>query len=471
MVDSIAKSLGAGSGIDITALVTSLVEAQYAPKTKQFEKRGETLTTQVSAVSSLKSGITGFAAALASLVKGGTLATAATSSNPAIVKATALPGAKLSGLNASVEVRALASAQVASTTTPIAAGTRIGTGSLQIHFGTEDQDGVVQPDGSILPPIAIDDADATLAGIAAKINAANQGITASIITDGGGERMVLKGASGAARAFTITASETAGDEGLGRLAVGAGATGTSIATRAADARVAVDGVEVRRVTNAIGDLIPGVRLDLQSAAIGTRVMLGGTAASDALKQAVNDVVATYNELFAVLKTATDPVTGTLARDYGAIEMARGLRKLTLVDLTGATDGSPTSLAEIGVTTNRDGTLAVDTTKLAKAITASPDAIEAMFADRGTAATGNGLSAALNAVSTAVISKSFGLGASEARYAKAKSILTDDQAKLVEQQAKTKQRLTQQYASMDARVAAYKSTQAFLTQQIDAWNAN
>ena len=471
MVDSIAVTLGAGSGIDVGALVTSLVEAQYSAKTAQFEKRTETLMSQVSAVSSLKSGITGFATALASLVKGGTLATSATSSNAGIVKATALPGATISTLNATVEVRGLASAQVAATTVSTAAGAATGTGSLAIQFGSNDEFGVFQPDGTTLPPITIDPADATLTAIAAKINAAGAGITASVITDGGGERLIMKGASGAARAFTITATEIPGDEGLAALNVGAGATGTSIATQAVDARIAIDGVEVRRATNSISDLVPGVRLDLQSVAVGTRVTLGSTPASDALKQAVNDVVATYNELFAILKEATDPVTGTLSRDIGSIEMQRALRNLTFVDLTGATDGSPTTLAEIGVTTNRDGTLSVDSTKLARAVTASPDAVEAMFSDKGLAATGQGLSSALTAISTAVTSKSFGLGASETRYTKAKSSLTDEQAKLLEQQEATRTRLTQQYASMDSRVAAYKSTQAFLTQQIDAWNAN
>lgn len=468
MVDSISKTLGAGSGIDIGALVTALVDNQYSLKTKQFTAREETLTAQVSAVAKLKSGMSGFATALASLVKGGSLATQPTSGNTGIVKVAALPGASIANLSTSVEVRALASAQVASTATPLAATATPGQGSISFQFGSYDAQDVFQPDATVLPPIAIAATD-TLSTIATKINSANQGITASVISDAGGQRLVLKGPSGAEKAFTLTAAPGS-DAGVQALEVGAGKTGTTIASTAADARVAVDGVEVRRATNSITDLIPGVRLDLQSVAVGTRVTIGSTPQTDNLRQAVNDVVATYNELHTMLKADTDPFTGVLARDIGARDMQRALAGLTLTPLRTATDGSPTTLAEIGVTTNRDGSLSVDSSKLARALNNNPKAVEAMFAD-GTAPTGAGLSAALSAISAKVANRDYGLGASEGRYTKAQSSLSDDKLRASEAQEVMRSRLTQQFASMDSKVAVYKSTQNFLSQQIAAWNSS
>jgi flagellar hook-associated protein 2 len=458
MVDSIAKTLGAGSGIDIGALVSSLVDAQYSVKTRLFEQQDTSLTAQITAVSQLKSGISGFNAALKSLVSGGSLQTQATSGNTSIVKATALVGTNIGTVNASVEVRALAAAQVANTVVAVPTGTRIGTGTLQFAF----------TDGTVVPAITIADGDATLAGIAAKINAAKTGVTASVISDPTGDRLVLKGASGEAKAFTLTASETAGDEGLAMLNVGGGAVGTQISTAAADARVAIDGVEVRRATNAISDLIPGIRLDLQAAAVGTKVVIGSTPSSDALKQAVHDVVTTYNELYAILKSATDPVSGSLARDSGARDMLAKLRQLTTVNLTGTSDGSPNSLATIGVLTNRDGTLSVDDAKLNAQMTKAPGAIEAMFTDKGD---GRGLSSALNVITIAVTSRTYGLGASETRYTKAQTTLADAKDRMARDEEITRTRLTQQFGSMDAKVAAYKNTQNFLEQQIAAWNKN
>ncbi|WP_326525405.1 flagellar filament capping protein FliD [Sphingomonas sp.] len=468
MVDSITKTLGAGSGIDIGQLVTSLVDAQYSTKAKLFETRNETLATQISTVASLKSGITGFASALANLVKGGSLATQPTSSNTGIVKASTLAGSQLTSLSHSVEVRSLASPQVVASPT-LAAATELGAGQIKIQFGSYDTGGSFIADATDIPAIDIDaGAGSTLSAIAAKINAtADTGVTASIITDGGGQRLVLKGANGAERAFTVTATGSSDFA----TALNVAANDAKIATHATDARVAVDGVEVRRTSNSIDDLIPGVRLDLQAAAIGTRVALGTAPATDALKQAVNDVVATFNELYKELAEATNPVNGPLARDPAAQEMKRQLRAMTLTDLTGATDGSPKSLAEIGVTTNRDGTLSVDSGRLTKALATYPAAVETMFTDRGVGASGRGLSAALNTVSSSVTSFSFGLGASEMRYGKAKTRLVEDQGKLTTAQDKARTRLTQQFASMDSRVAAYKATQTFLQNQIDAWNKN
>lgn len=469
MVDSIAKTLGAGSGIDVTALVSSLVDNQFTVKTSTLTKRADALTAQLSAVAQLKSGITGFSTALASLVKGGTLGTQPTSTSPNIVKVTALPGATFGTFSSSIEVRRLAASQVSHTATPVTPGAGVGAGTIQLAIGSYDSGSFVAGD-VVIPPIMIGAGEDSLASIAAKINAAGVGVTASIVTDTLGERLVMKGASGAAAAFTLDVVEEPAAPGLARIAVGAGAAGTATATTATDALIAIDGVEVRRPTNAVSDLVTGIRLDLQSAAVGTRVTLGSAPQTENLRQAVIDVVATYNELHTILKTETDPITGALRGDPAAREMMRTLGRLSLVNLTGATDGSPRTLAELGVATARDGTLSVNAARLTEVLIRFPGAVEKMFSD-GRGASGAGLSGALSAIATAVTSRTSGLGASEGRYTAARTAISNDQAKAVEAASAMRTRLTQQYASMDARVAAYRSTQAFLTQQIDAWNAN
>ncbi|SOB80140.1 flagellar hook-associated protein 2 [Sphingomonas guangdongensis] len=470
MVESIAKTLGTGSGVDTAALVTSLVEAQFAAKTQQYEQRTETLTKQISTVSELKSAMTGFNNALRALVAGGTLSSRLTSSAEGVLKVSAT-GTAIPAVNSTITVSQLASAQVSTTNTPIDAATAFAEGTLTIQLGADVYDaagtvtGFAPVGGGVEVTVP---AGATLADIAAQINAAGAGVTASVIQDGTGQRLSIRGADGAAKAFEIAAEDTGpGGASLASLAVGRTATGTTSATRANDALVVIDGVRFARATNSITDLVPNVKLDLVAPST-TPVRIGPSRDTAALTQAVNDVVATYNELYTMLRTATDPMTGTLARDSGALEMKRTLGRLTLTDLTGATDGTPKTLAEIGVGTNRDGSLSVDATRLARAVQANPQAVEAMFSDK---VTGRGVSSALNAMTVQVTSRSFGLGASESRYTQAQSRLTDDKLELTDQADKMRTRLTQQYASMDARVAVYKSTQAFLTQQIDAWNAD
>jgi flagellar hook-associated protein 2 len=188
-----------------------------------------------------------------------------------------------------------------------------------------------------------------------------------------------------------------------------------------------------------------------------------------LQQVVTDFVDTYNQLQAIIKSDIDPATGSLSRDSAARTMMTSLSRLTLAPLaSGSPAGTPKTLAEIGVATNRDGTLRVDTEKLSKALAAYPDAIEAMFA-AGCEASGDGLPAALNAIADQAANKKYGLTASQDTYADALDDLAEQQERIESQAAVMTERLTQQFATMDARVAAYKSTQTFLQSQIDAWN--
>jgi flagellar hook-associated protein 2 len=49
MSDSIIRSLGAGSGIDTTSLVSQLVEIERAPQQSRLDSKQETLEAQISA--------------------------------------------------------------------------------------------------------------------------------------------------------------------------------------------------------------------------------------------------------------------------------------------------------------------------------------------------------------------------------------------------------------------------------------
>lgn len=470
-VESITKTLGGGSGIDTTALVQQLVDAQFENRNAALKRREETLTAQISAASTHKSNITSFASALSSLSRGGSLATQPTSSNSGIVTVSRLSGADLTTLNARIEVRQLAAAQTAHAA-PVADKTApVGQGTLTLTLGTATvANGAMTaftPGAGTPVNIAIGAANSSLEGIAAAINAANAGITASVLTDTDGSRLVVKGATGADRAFTLTATETPGQEGLAALNIGIGAVGTTIGSAAADALVAIDGVQLKRDSNTISDLIPGVKLDLAGAQPGTIVNIGKTQPTTALTQGVQDFIATYNELYTALRTDLDPVTGALRTDLAARELKRQLQQLTLTPIAG---GALTNLAEIGVKTNRDGTLMLDNALLTKALVNHPEAVEKMFAEpNGGATTANGLSAALDAIATAAASTTRGLGASEASYTKAKTNLDEDKADILARTEDVRARMTRQFASMDAKVAVYKSTMTFLEGQIDAWN--
>ena len=459
--ESITKALGSGSGIDLKALVASLVDAQYATKTGQLTTRSDALTAQISGVAKLKSAITGFDSALKSLVKGGTLATRATSSNSAALTVSPLAGGKVAGgLSVTLTVERLAAAQAA-TSGVVAQGTSFRGGALTVTIGTGDK--------AITTPVDIA-AGATLADVAAAIKA-KTGLAAALVADGDGTRLTVKGATGASQAFSIAAADADGDANgisLGMFATGAADGALKIGTTAEDATVVIDGARYTRSSNSVSNLVPGVRLEL-AAASTTPVTISAASPSASLAQAVSDFVDTYNQLRSVITEETNVASGALKSDAAATGIGRSLGRLTTTRLaTASTAGGPQTLADVGVRTNRDGTLSIDAARLNAALTGHAADVEAMFAD-GVGGDGGGLSAAFSAIAAKLTDKAYGLDAAAARYAKAQTDLADMKAKAADDASATTARLTRQFASMDARVAAYKSTQTVLTQQIDAWN--
>lgn len=470
MVDSITSALGAGSGIDIKALVDNLVNAQFSTKNAMLDTRETALKAQISAAGELKSAISGFSSALATLARGGSLSTQPTSTDTGVVRTTLLAGGSATGLSATISVNRIATPQ-ATNSDAIAAETRFRQGSMTLTFGAVARSGSMI--GTFEPntdatAFTIDIAEgATLSDVAAAINAqkGKTGVSAAVIGVTGGSSLVLKGATGASQAFTLTTTADTRDDdggltGLGTIEIAEGKG--NLGTAAGDAEVVIDGLTVNRASNSINNLVPGVRLDLVAAGRGP-VQLGATPPTEGLSQAVQDFVSTYNELQTLLKAATDPKGGALRSDVAARTLQTDLSRLVSTDLSGGV-GSLRTLAEVGVATLRDGTLSVNSVQLASALSRDPQAIEAMFASA------TGLPAAMQKISLAAGSTKTGLGASEASYTKAADQIAQAREKALEAAETARTRMTQQFASMDAKVAAYKSTQTFLKQQVDAWNS-
>jgi len=374
---SLLTALGAGSGIDTAALVSSLVSASFSGKDSALTAKEKLHTAQISALGTLSNGVTGFTSALQKLMAGGTLQVQPSSSNSSIVTAKAASGADISNFSANIEVRQLAQSQTLVSLPLQSTAPEVGTGSLTLTTPTGTSN------------IAITAANNSLEGLAKAINDANtgttpSGVTASVVSDSSGKRLVLKGASGASNSFSLTANIDA-DASLSRFVYdAANPTGNPDMTRAQqakDAIVRMDGVDSTYPTNTVTSLFNGLTLNLVSAQPGTNVQLSATHPTDALKQAVTDFVDAYNELKTQIDSASAAATddsdaGALHGTPAVREMMRQLKTIPSTKLT-TLDG-PQTLAELGVTTGRDGKLSVDTTRLAKAVADYPASVEAMF---------------------------------------------------------------------------------------------
>ena len=366
---SILTALGASS-IDTGSLVDQLATATIADKQAALKTRETSNTSRISDLATAVNSVTSLSSALASLVSGGSLYTQPTSSNASIVKVSALAGARLNGLSATIEVGRLATAQTLTAAPLASAATEVGLGTLTLTVGSQTK------------TITITAENNSLAGLAKAIKDSGLNVTASTVTDSTGTRLVVKGATGEDNAFSL--AMTSGNPGeLDRFVYDPNSydpqniTGLTLQQEAKNAELTVDGVALSKSSNSFGDVIEGVKIDLASAVPGTTVTIGSSQPIDAIKQAVSDFVAAFNEMKTTLASMTG-TNGSLRSDAGIRSLVTRLSALTSTKLTYATDGSPTTLAEIGVSTNRDGTLSLNSGKLAAAMTANPDAIEAMF---------------------------------------------------------------------------------------------
>lgn len=364
---AIAVTLGIGSGIDTTALVTQLAAAEKAPQEALITTRETANTAQVSSLATISSSIDSFATALKALVGGGTLFTQPTSSSSA-VGVSAQAGTRIpSNLAARLQVTALAQGQT------IMSARRDATQSLAT--GTLS---LATAQGSAT--ITLDQSNNSLSGLATAINGANLGVSASVVNDGAGSRLVVKGPAGAANAFSLSETDNGGGLADFTYAASSNSGGMTQAQAATDAAMVLDGVNVTRPSNTVTDLIPGVKLSL-NATTAAAVSIGASVPTDAITGAVNDFVGAFNEVKGVLATATATAAsggtaGPFGNDPTIRAMAGQLQALTTTPLVSS--GPIRTLADLGVKTNLDGTLAVDAATLNKVVATQPDAVAALF---------------------------------------------------------------------------------------------
>ncbi|WP_217473765.1 flagellar filament capping protein FliD [Stutzerimonas stutzeri] len=374
---------GIGSGIDIDSIVASMVTAERAPKETQLANLEKKTTTRITAVGALRGAISEFQTALGALNKPALFqARSATSSKPDILSVTA--GTTAGAGSYKVEVSQLAaSSKVAlrAIADDPAAPVTLGTGKLTVSVGN-----------NALPAIDVDASNNTLAGIRDAINkaGAEQGVTATIVTDDDGSRLVLSSSTtGAQEDITVQIENATGD--LGKLAFAGPADATNdagapkVLATAASASLTIDGLPVTSKSNKLSNAIEGVTLNLLTKT-EPNTPLTVTVGLDkgGVKTQVQSFVDAYNKLIGVINAQTKvtsvgdgkaPVTGALVGDATARTLLGTIRN-ELINVQG--DGNIRALTDIGITTQKDGTLTVDSKKLDKALADNFEQLSGLF---------------------------------------------------------------------------------------------
>lgn len=471
MVGTIS-SPGIGSGIDVQTIVSQLVAVEKA-SISTLQTQATSFKTKLSAYGTIKSQFATLGDAASKLSKAsGWNAVTATSSNPSAISVSASSGAAVTSF--SMEVQQLAKAQSTSSSA-VASGTNMGTGTMTIELGSWSGNSFAAGSGTPVS-VTIDAGNDSLSAIASKINDADAGVTATVLKDASGERLLLRSKdTGEANGFRISVADDDGNNsdasGLSRLAFDAGNTSGMVQNQAGqNALATVNGLSISSASNKLTDTLPDMTINLLQVTTDA-VELDVSADTDTIQANVQSFIDAYNTLATNLKSATkyDESTqkaGVLQGDATAVRLQSALRSM----MGSATASSPFSrLSEVGIEIQTGGTLSLNSSKFTEALDNLPGLQSLFSVDTGDDATqGFGLKVSKF---TDAMTEYEGLLSNKTDAIQSKiDRNTEDQDRITERAARVEIRLLAQYQAMDTKVSSLSTLNSFLSQQIALWNS-
>jgi flagellar hook-associated protein 2 len=446
------SSLGVGTGVDLQAMLTSILAAEKAPITVANTKISAN-NAKISLYGTLNSKLDTLQTAVDTLRFPSKLsAVSSISSDPTVLGASAASTAQLGSY--ALNVKQLASAQK-SFTNAYTSGTTFGTGQLTFTVS-----------GTAATPIDLT-GPATLQEVGAQINSAKIGVTATVITSGdGSQRMILTGdKTGSSNGFSLASTATASDsqpslDAFDLLTPAEVLDGSDTLQRsvAQDAQMTIDGISVSSSTNIFSSAIEG--LTLTAAKVGLSNI---TVQNNATKitDAVQAFVDSYNAITSLIKSNSGYNSTTKAgQAFNSDTASRSI----LESLGSARSTMPASLSaasfktlsELGITVQQTGLLALDSTKLTTAISSSPSEVIKTIGAYG------------EAFSTKISALQGSGGAVSTRISSLNATVRRDQDRVAALEVRVslvEKRYRAQFVALDKYVSAMKTTSESLTQQL------
>lgn len=436
------SSAGIGSGLDVNSLVSQLVAAERAPQANRINRAQSKLGVTLSAMGSFKSALTQLQTAVAALNGSSSAIGKLSASVSAEGYLTATAGSSAAAGRYGVEVVDIARAHKIVSTPYVGGATSvIGEGTVTLGVGAESFD-VALPAG------------ATLEDLRDAINGAddNPGVTATMLTEDAGTRLVL------------TSSETGTENAISfsSAASGGGALlSTSTLQAATDAVIKVEGYTHTSSTNTITSAIEGLTLRLSKAEPGTELTVDVTRDASASSKAVKDLVTAYNAVLAVVKkhASYDADTQTGGPLMGDSAVRTSVQQLRAIIGASAGSGVYSTLSQIGVSTTTDGTLSFDSAKLDAALADDTNAVRALFSGN------SGVAARLGEALEGMIGDDGRIAAQSTQLQKRIESLTDQTAALDRRMALIEARYRRQFTALDTLLGQMQSTGSYLSQQL------
>lgn len=452
---------GIGSGLDINNIVKVMVEAETAPKAAQLSRLEKTTTTKISALGSLKGALSNFQTTMKdlnkmSLFENRTAVSSNTSALTASASKTALSGSY------SVAVQQLATSSKVATAALAKDFSADAAGTLTVSLGNDDES-----------PVTVNiENGASLIEIRDALNAQlkDKGISANIVNNPSTKQPQL-----------VLSAEATGD-GKDISIVGAGGNlsdlnidGASAPTigvggyleKASNAKFTIDGLALESASNTIDDAIPDVSFTLkgkteENKPLTVTVGQDNSGVKAQLKKFVdsyNELIKVTSELTGVTKVGDDkaPVVGGLVGDSTVRTLLSGMRN----ELTNASGVEGLQvLADLGITTQKDGTLKIDDEKLGKALESNFDAVAQFVAGD------NGLMTRMDKRINGYVETGGVLEQRIKGYTETTTKIDTQREALIRRSGTIEARLFKQFNAMDALVSQLNNTSASLLQSLE-----
>jgi flagellar hook-associated protein 2 len=465
------SNLGVGSGLDLNSLLTSLTKAESAPLTA-MQKQQASYTSKLSAYGQLNGAISALQTAAAALAKPALFQGVAANSTAAdVLTATALPSAQ-SGSYA-VNVTQLSQAQSLATT-GVASGTTYGAATVTFEFGAV-AGAVFTADGTARNDSVDIAAGSTLADIAKAINAKTTlGATASVINNGDptkpNQLVLTSKLTGETSVMKLTVT---GDASLSTLLTYDPTAAPNLQMRqtaaALNTKLTVNGIPITSASNTVAGAVQDITISVAKLGASTLSVQSDTAS---VETAVATFVTAYNSLqsMATKLTAFDSASksGAVLLGDSTLRNIEVRIRSVLSSAQTADSSGLTTLSQIGVSVQKDGTLMVDSTKLTAAIGSKLDGVAHLFS--GTSGVG-GYGTQLSSLLTSFTDTNGTLTSATKGMDKSLAELGKQYDAASERVDATIARYKAQFTKLDVMISSMNQTSSYLTQQFDAMNSS
>lgn len=444
-------SLGIGSGLQLESIVEATINAEAIPQETRLNAKKDRLGLELSGVGSFKSAMSSFNDILSKLTKDNAFNKQVITSSSSAIEATSNGFASNGDFN--IDVKQLSTgtrlqSQTFSNSTDV-----VGAGTLSFGNGTDSFDVVIS--GS-------DD----LSAIRDKINdqSENFGVTANIINGSSGSFLVFDSqVTGAANALTVTTSDASLD-GI--------STNNSVERLAQDAIIIIDatdtssGTTVNSSSNEFKNVIEDITIKVKEVtAADSSAKLSIAQDKESGEELIDEFITGYNTLINELTGLGAPKQGRLAFDSNVREVKQSLADTVIQAVSGLT-GSIKNLSDIGIEVDRDGKLEKSTftsENIKSGQQRLDDALENKTVELGELfASPTGIATKMASMIDGYIASDGVLTKREKSLNERVSGITDEFSELQTRLRSREETLRKQFTALDATVAGFNATKAWLT---------